>query len=53
MGTRGGAVVLRNSATSRKAAGSILSGVTGVFHSFRPLYGSGFDSASNRNEYEE
>jgi len=34
---------------------SILDGVTGIFHwqSFRPHYGPGADSASNRNEYQE
>jgi hypothetical protein len=35
---------LRHSATSRKVAGSI---------PFRPLYGPGVDSASNRNENQE
>jgi hypothetical protein len=40
---------------SRKVAGSIPNGVTGIFVdlSFRPHYGSGVDSASNRNEYRE
>jgi hypothetical protein len=41
--------------TSRQVAGSIPDGVMGVFHwqSFRPHYGPGVDSASNRNEYQE
>ena len=46
----------RNCATSRKAAGSIRDGVIGIFsltYSFRPYYGHGVDSASNRNEYQE
>jgi len=40
-------------ATNRKVAGSIPDGVFGVFidiKSFRSHYGSGVDSASNRNE---
>ena len=37
---------LRHCATSRKVAGSIPDGV-------RPNYGTEFDSASNRNEYQE
>ena len=43
-------------ATSRKVAGSIPDGVIGIFQltlSFRPHYGPGADSASNRNEYQE
>ena len=46
---------LRDCATSRKVAGSIPDGVTGIFHwqSFRPQYGPGVDSASNRNEYQK
>jgi len=38
-------------ALHRKVAGSIPSGVTGIFHwqSFRPRYGPGVDTASNRN----
>jgi hypothetical protein len=44
---------LRHCATSRKVAGSIPDGVIGNFHSFRPHYGPGIDSASNRNEYQE
>jgi len=44
---------LRHCATSRKVAGSIPDGVIGIFHSFRPHYGPGVDSASNRNEYQE
>ena len=47
---------LRQCATSRKVAGSIPDGVIGIFHltlSFRPHYGPGVDSASNRNEYQE
>ena len=48
MGVRGGAV---GSDTKLKVAGSIADGVTGIFHS--PHYGSGLDSASNRNEYQE
>ena len=46
---------LRHCATNRKVAGSIPDGVTGIFlwHSFRPHYGPGFDSASNRNGYQK
>ena len=42
--------------TNRKVAGSIPGGVSGFFidmKSFRSHYGSGVDSATNRNEYEE
>ena len=56
--TQGTAVAqwLRCSATNRKVAGSIPTGVIGVFidiKSFRSHYGPGVDSASNRNEYRE
>ena len=47
---------LRHCATSQKVASSIPDGFTGIFHwhkSFRPHYGPGVDSASNRNEYQE
>jgi len=44
---------VRDCATSRKVAGPIPDGVTEIFHSFRPHYGPGVDSASNRNEYPE
>jgi len=47
---------LRYCATNRKVAGSISAGVNGFFidiKSFRSHYGPGFDSASNRNEYQE
>ena len=47
---------LRCCATNRKVAGSIPAGVTGIFidiKSFRSYYGSGVDSATNRNEYQE
>jgi hypothetical protein len=47
---------LRHCATSRKVVGSIPDGVTGIFNFhffFRPHYGSGVDSSSNRNEYQE
>jgi hypothetical protein len=47
---------LRHCATSRKVAGSIPDGATGIFHwlkCFLPLYGPGVDSASNKNEYQE
>ena len=43
-------------ATNRKVAGSIPAGVSGFFidiKSFRSHYGSGVDSASNRNEYQK
>jgi len=43
-------------ATNRKVAGSIPAGVSGLFidiKSFRSHYGTGVDSASNRNEYQE
>jgi len=49
-------VWLRHWATSRKVAGSIPDGVIGNFSltlSFRPHYGPGVDSASNRNVYQE
>ena len=42
--------------TNRKVAGSIPAGVSGFFidiKSFRSRYGSGVDSASNRNEFQE
>jgi len=41
---------LAHCATSRKVAGSI---PDGVIESFRPHYGPGVGSASNRNEYQE
>jgi hypothetical protein len=46
---------LRRWATSRKVTGSTPDGVIRIFHwqSFRPHYGPGVDSASNRNEYQE
>ena len=47
---------LRCCATNRKVAGSIPAGVSGFLidiKSFRPHYGPGVDSASNRNEYQE
>jgi len=47
---------LRCCATNRKDAGSIPGCVSGYFidiKSFRPHYGPGVDSASNRNEYQE
>jgi len=55
---RGTAVAegLRCCATNRKVAGSIPAGVSGFLidiKSFRTHYGSGVDSASNRNEYKE
>jgi hypothetical protein len=40
---------LRYCATSRKVAGSL----DFLLTFFRPHYGPGIDSASNRNEYEE
>jgi len=43
-------------ATNRNVACSIPVGVTGFFiaiNSFRPHYGPGIDTASNRNEYQE
>jgi len=40
-------------ATSRKVAGSIPDGVIGIFYWHKPHCGSGVDSASNRNEYQE
>ena len=46
---------LRCCATNRKVAGSIPAGVSGFFidlKSFRSHYGTGVDSASNRNEYQ-
>jgi len=47
---------LRCCATNRKVTGSIPAGVSGFFidiKSFRSHYGPGFDSASNRIEYQE
>jgi len=47
---------LRCCATNRKVAGSIVGCVSGFFidiKSFISHYGSGVDSASNRNEYQE
>jgi len=46
---------LRCCATNRKVAGSIPADVSGFFDikSFRSHYGSGVDSTSNRNEYQE
>ena len=43
---------LRHCATSRKVAGSIPNGHWN-FSSFRPHYGPGVDSASDRKEYQE
>jgi hypothetical protein len=43
---------LRYCATNRKVAGSIADGVIGIFHCHNPS-GTGVDSASNRNEYQE
>jgi len=42
--------------TSRKVAGSIPDGVTEIFlltYIFRPRYGPGVDSVSNKHEYQE
>jgi hypothetical protein len=38
-----------------RVTGSVPNGVTGIFHwlSFRPHYGPGVDSATDRNEYQE
>ena len=47
---------LRHCATSRKVAGSIPDGVTGIFHRHNPsdrTMALWVDSASNRNEYQE
>jgi hypothetical protein len=47
---------LRHYATTRKVAGSIPNEVIGLFQfteTFQPHYGTGVDSASNRNEYQE
>ena len=47
---------LRWCVTNREVAGSITAGVSGFFvdiKSFRSHYGPEFDSASNRNEYQE
>ena len=46
---------LKHCATSQKVAGTIPDSVIGIFHrqSFRPHYGPGVHSASNRNEYQE
>ena len=55
---RGTAVAqwLRFCATNRKVTGSIPAGVSGFFidiQSFRSHYGTGVDSAFNRNEHQE
>jgi len=50
------AQLLRYCVTNRKVAGSIPAGVSGFLidiKSFRSHYGSGVDSVSNRNEYQE
>jgi len=44
---------LKCCATNRKVAGSIPTGVGGVFHSHKFHYGPGVYLASNRNEYQE
>jgi hypothetical protein len=44
---------LRNYATSRKVAGLIPDDVIGFFNWTNPSSRPGFDSASNRNEYQE
>jgi len=47
---------LRCCVTNRKVAGSIPAGVNGFFidiKSLRSHYGTGVDSASNRNEFQE
>jgi len=47
---------LRCFTTNRKVAGSIPAGVDGFFvniWSFQSHYGPGFETASNRNEYQE
>ena len=43
--------VLAQYATRRKVASSIPDIVTRPFFPFRPHYGAGVDTASNRNEY--
>jgi len=51
-----GAQWLRCCAKNRKVSGSIPAGVSGFFIDikfFRPHYGPGVDSASNRNEYQK
>jgi len=56
MGGTGVAQWLRCCATNRKVADSIPAGLSGFFidiKSFRSHYGTGVDSASNRNEYQE
>jgi len=56
MGDRGSTVAKVLCYTNRKVASSIPAGVSGFFigiKSFRSHYGPGFDSASNRNEYQE
>jgi hypothetical protein len=47
---------MRRCATNRKVAGSTPDGVIGIFHWHNPsgrTINIGFDSASNRNEYQE
>jgi hypothetical protein len=47
---------LRHCATNRKVAGSIPGGIIGIVHCHNPsgrTVALGFDSSSNRNEYQE
>ena len=46
-------VLLRKCTTSRTVAGSIADVIIELTWSFRPHYAPGFDSAFNRNEYQE
>jgi len=52
----GGSTVVKVLRYIRKVAGSIPAGISGFFIDIKALrshYGPGFDSASNRNEYQE
>jgi hypothetical protein len=44
---------LRHCATSRKVAGSVPDGVTGIFQWLNPSGDHGLDSASNRKVYQK
>jgi len=48
-----GAVVLRHCAKSLIVAGVIAGGYFVLTYSFQPQYFTAFDSACNRNEYQE
>jgi len=53
MGVRGGAVGWGTALPARRSRVRLPIGSSGFFIEFRPLYGTGVDSASNRYEYQE